>query len=307
MAVTILLAEVKQVVQSFLMELEVDTLKKDAGELKINLVKRKRGVNEKKFLVSELMKTLKQRAVLGVVPLTELEERIDAAVKAKKGEEDGEATLAGRKRLRDEKSDLAKEELEFVKKAESEAKEIFQKRVFKDERNGHEFALLRKAAMDVFVALKVDLGMPSLVKGRLETTLANLKLRMGTLATANEHGWNVALEFLNRKEKTGDFFDEFRDDVSEAVKVVNASNANGSSKRKQGVNGVTVRHETQSGGFNGRCNSCGEFGHKAFDCRKRNSIPPPSHPIRHFQEGRERFTWRAPAPPPRVSGGPRWG
>ena len=122
-----------------------------------------------------------------------------------------------------------------MKKAEGEAKEIFQKRVFKDERNGHEFALLRKAAMDVFVALKVDLGMPSLVKGRLETTLANLKLRMGTLATANEHGWNVALEFLNRKEKTGDFFDEFREDVSEAVKTVNASNANGSSKKKQGV------------------------------------------------------------------------
>ena len=294
--------ETKQLVQSLLVGLDVETLRADALDLNVNVALRKRNVNEKNYLVTEIMKSIGQRAAEYASPMTALEKRIDAAVKARMGEDTDETYAAATaKRAREETCHRLKEETEALKVAEAEAKEVFQKRVFKDERNGHEFNLLRKASVDIFVALKVDLGMPVSIKSRLQGTLQALKLRMGTLATANEHGWNVALEFLNRKEKTGDFFDEFRADVSEAVKTVNAS----SSGKKKGMVGSVERRDSE---FNGRCNNCSAFGHKAFDCPRRSSMPPPpSRPQRFHPE--DRFHWRAPAPQSQMGRGgeARWG
>ena len=65
--------ETKQLVQSLLVGLDVETLRADALDLNVNVALRKRNVNEKNYLVTEIMKSIGQRAAEYASPMTALE------------------------------------------------------------------------------------------------------------------------------------------------------------------------------------------------------------------------------------------
>ena len=152
---------------------DVDELRKNAEDMGLAKVKLRN--TEKKILITKLIRKMKERAESKEeIPMTGLEERILAAVVAKKTERSN-FKVPPRQPSRKEIQNIKLKEDDEIKAAENAAKEKFQKRSFKEERNGFEFQTLRNIAIDLSICLTLDTKMPSQLKERLVKTLTTIK------------------------------------------------------------------------------------------------------------------------------------
>jgi hypothetical protein len=120
------------------------------------------------------------------------------------------------------------------------------------------------------------------VQDKLQEGIVLLEERMKHILIAEEKGWDT-VEMYKQKDYANDEDDQKAIDKAEKRAIAERGNTKSTPYHKGGKGrgkGGQQYHKQ----FNGNCNKCGKYGHRAHECRSRSHdnnfypYPPPMHP-----------------------------